>query len=104
MPGHPIPNILLARDLFNRLLQNDISSRLRLLHLIRAVQIGDVLGMKTLSQVPGPVRLELGDMGAKNLETRRSLEGIDNMVRGNSAQANSYSPRSRLRAEPRRLL
>jgi hypothetical protein len=33
-------------------------------------------------QGSGPVRLQLGDVGTKNLETRRSLEGINSMVRG----------------------
>ena len=43
-------------------------------------------------QTPGPVRLEIGDMGAKNLETRRSLEGINSMVRGNVAPSRSAPP------------
>ena len=43
-------------------------------------------------QTPGPVRLELGDMGAKNLETRRSLEGINSMVRGNATQQTPTHP------------
>ena len=38
---------------------------------------------------PGPVRLEIGDMGAKNLETRRSFEGINSMVRGNTPLSRS---------------
>lgn len=43
-------------------------------------------------QAPGPVRLELGEMGAKNLETRRSLEGINSMVRGTAATSRSAPP------------
>ena len=43
-------------------------------------------------QTPGPVRLEIGDIGAKNLETRRSLEGINSMVRGNAAPTRAAPP------------
>jgi Tesmin/TSO1-like CXC domain, cysteine-rich domain len=41
------------------------------------------------NQGPGPVRLQLGDVGTKNLETRRSLEGINSMVRGNASTPRS---------------
>ena len=54
-------------------------------------------------QAPGPVRLEIGDMGAKNLETRRCLKGINSMVRGNAApgtlSTNPLIPRTCLRTQ-----
>mmetsp|Transcript_5159 Transcript_5159/g.8065 ORF Transcript_5159/g.8065 Transcript_5159/m.8065 type:complete len:1070 (-) Transcript_5159:85-3294(-) len=43
-------------------------------------------------QNPGPVRLELGEMGVKPSDTRKSLEGINNMLRGSSASGHpNYS-------------
>mmetsp|Transcript_10177 Transcript_10177/g.15622 ORF Transcript_10177/g.15622 Transcript_10177/m.15622 type:complete len:1079 (-) Transcript_10177:1319-4555(-) len=50
-------------------------------------------------QNPGPVRLELGEMGVKPSDARKSFEGINNMLRGSSASGhpNYSSEKSRSR-------
>lgn len=57
------------------------------------------------SQRPGPVRLELGDVASKPGETRKSLEGINKMVRdastSSAARPHSSTPSSSSRPPSR---